>query len=69
MASQQAQSPGYVIHPQVEGVQIFRTTGEADALPGFLARCRCGWKSRDLATIEMAELLRDTHDAGCLWPR
>ena len=69
MASQQAQSPGYAIRPQVEGVQIFRTVGRPDASPGFLARCRCGWKSRDVATIEMVELLRDSHDAECLWPR
>ena len=62
-------SIGYTIAVGIEGVQIFRDTAGQAYQHGFQVKCRCGYRTRIFATIEMAELMREQHEADCLWPK
>jgi len=61
--------PQYALCPEVEGVQIFRSIDDPNRAPGFLVRCRCGYRAGSFATVEMAERMRSNHETVCLWPR
>lgn len=56
-----SQAPGYAVAPEIEGVQTFRTPS------GFVAKCRCGWRSPVYASPHVAEVERTEHEQTCSW--
>jgi hypothetical protein len=55
------QVPGYAVAPEIEGVQTFRTPN------GFVAKCRCGWRSPVHASPDVTEVERAEHEETCPW--
>jgi hypothetical protein len=51
----------YVVAPEIEGVQTFRTPN------GFVAKCRCGWRSPVYASPDFTEVERSEHEEMCAW--
>lgn len=56
-----SQDPRYAVAPEIEGVQTFRTPN------GFVAKCRCGWRSPVHASPDVAEVERAEHEETCAW--
>ena len=61
-------SADYAISP-VEGTQVVRVAeGGPNKTSSFAVHCCCGFKAGPFVGAEMAEYVREQHEALCLWP-